>query len=145
VKKRFSVVAAALLTVATFGAPGSATPAERTVTESYSMTSGFISWSSEGSIQMGTNWTTFIPRPGERTVSLSIDDAAEGPVVGRVFFWNTQRQNWAARDAKFCSATGRPLRVRPHEHVYVGAYIGQCDSGEISVVTTGTITATFSK
>jgi hypothetical protein len=143
--KRVGLVLGVALLIASLISPGHAADSRRRETQTYSMTSGFLTWSSEGSISAGSNWAMFTPRVGERTVSLSISDASERPVLGRVFFWDAQRQDWADRDAEFCSATERPLRVRPHETVYVGAYLGTCDDGTLSVVTTGTITAIFTK
>lgn len=58
-------------------------------------------------------------------------------MLGKVFFAGSDR------DTEFCSATDRPFRVRPGDEIYVGAYKGTCADGMLSVVTTGTITATF--
>ena len=141
--RKVATILAAGLVAASLLSPANAADTRRTVTETYSIMSGFISGNSQGSFQIGTNWAIFTPRAGETHISLSIEDATGGPVVGRVFFFNAGR--WSDREAEFCSATDRPLRVRPGDDVYVGAYLGTCSDGTLSLVTTGTITATFSR
>lgn len=143
--RKLATILAAGLVAAALLSPANAADTRRTVTETYSITSGFVAGSTEGSIQIGTNWAIFTPRAGETHVSLSIADATGRPVLGKVFFWDSTRRGWADRDAEFCAATDRPLRVGPHDKIYVGAYLGTCANGTLSVVTTGTITATFTK
>jgi hypothetical protein len=137
--RKVATILAAGLVAASLLSPANAADTRRTVTETYSITSGFLTGSTQGSIQIGTNWALFTPRAGETHISLSIEDASGRPVLGKVFFVGSDR------DTEFCSATDRPLRVRAGDDIYVGAYIGTCADGTVSVVTTGTITATFTK
>lgn len=137
--KKAATAATVLALAGALLSPASAIPSERTVTEPYSMPSGYghyVTITAEG------NWAIFEPRAGERRVTFSIQDELGGPVLGKVFFWEGDR--WAEREPKFCGATKKPLRVKPSETVYVGAFFGDCNGAQ-SVATTGTVTATFSK
>lgn len=144
-KRWISIVATAGIIVTSLGTPAFAIPDDRTVTKTYSMTAGFVSGSTEGSVSAGTNWAIFKPRAKERFVSLSIEDATGGPVLGRVEIWDMRTASWSDRGSFFCTETQRPLRIKAYEKLYVGAYLGSCPDGSFSLVTTGTITATFSR
>lgn len=140
-------VASALLSLVLTGAvlaPAMSSERHRTVNKPYSTTSGYVTDVSEAHITAEGNWATFEPLPGERSVSLSVADATGRTVLVQVFFLQ-EDAGWAERDARFCGSTDRPLRVKPNETVYVGAFMGECDDGTISFATTGSVTATFSR
>jgi hypothetical protein len=74
----------------------------------------------------------------ERFVEIEIDDRHGLPVTGVVDQPGEPRVH-------VCGATDRPLRVKPFENVTVFLMNGACGTGGVSVVTAGTVTATFSR
>ncbi|MFN2588416.1 MAG: hypothetical protein ABR613_09925, partial [Actinomycetota bacterium] len=77
----------------------------------------------------------FHPRPGERTVSVSLDDEAGWPVRGSI----EQEGNYVG---PFCGETEKPMPIEPGKDVWVVVYSGVCD-GSATVATSGTIEVTF--
>ena len=74
----------------------------------------------------------------EKFVSIEIADAHGLPVTGIV--------KQPDRDSvHICGATEEPLRVKPYENVTVYLMNGVCGPDGASVVTTGTVTAKFSR
>lgn len=142
--KKLPALLAVGLVSASFIAPAQSSGWSREVKQPYSIAAGYVSDSSEGSATLGPNWVVFKPRRGENRVSLSISDAAGGPVLGKVYFWRTDGRGWSDREVEFCTETDRSIAFRANEKVYVGAFIGSCANGSASVVTTGTVTARFS-
>lgn len=49
------------------------------------------------------------------------------------------------RQVDFCGATSKPITVRSGSIIEVGTIFGTCEDGSPSIVTEGTITATFTK
>jgi hypothetical protein len=74
----------------------------------------------------------------ERFVTIEIADGHGLPVTGIV----TQPDEDSVH---ICGATEKPLRVKPYENVTVFLMNGVCGSSGVSVVTTGTVTATFTQ
>lgn len=75
----------------------------------------------------------------ERFVSIEIADAHGQPVTGVVV------QPDGDEETHVCGATEKPVKVRPYENVTVFLMNGTCGDSGASVVTTGTVTATFTK
>ncbi|HEX2293850.1 MAG TPA: hypothetical protein VHN37_00910 [Actinomycetota bacterium] len=73
----------------------------------------------------------------ERLVSFEIRDAHEQPVTGIVV------QPGDEDGRHFCGKTDKAMKVRPYENVTVYLVNGPCGRTGASVVTTGTVTATF--
>lgn len=142
--KKTAMLVAIVSLSATLMVPARSSGWAREVKQAYSITAGYVSDSSEGYLSLGPNWVVLKPRRGENRVSLSIADAAGGPVLGKVYFWQTDRRAWSDREVEFCTKTDRSIPLRANEKVYVGAFIGSCAEGATSVVTTGTVTARFS-
>lgn len=135
--KRLAAVLSIAMLSASFVVPGHAAGPHRTQQFTYRAPSGFvIPGVSTATIQLNNNWATFDVLKGERSVTFSIEDASGRPALGH--FSGTRF------DGSFCRSTDQPLKVRPGDTIYVGAMLGPCDDG-LSVVTTGTITATFSR
>ena len=77
--------------------------------------------------------------PGDATlVSIEIEDASTGPVLATL----TQNQHVVK---KFCGSTARPVKIAPGAEIGIFLFNGPCPDGARSVVTTGTINATFSR
>lgn len=74
----------------------------------------------------------------ERFVSIEIADAHGQPVTGVVVQPD-------ADETQICGATDKPLKIRPYENVTVFLMNGTCGDAGASIVTTGTVTATFTK
>lgn len=108
----------------------------RTVKKNYTILRGQIQFNDQEVAWMGTQPESFQTRARERWVTLSLEDETGNPVLGRV--------QVNGEVVRFCSDTEKPLRVRRGDEIKVNAIFGLCDGG-FSVVTEGTITATFSK
>ena len=63
-----------------------------------------------------------------------IEDDTGGPVLGRV--------EVGSKTVEFCSETDQPIRVRARQKIAISVVAGRCDD-EASIVTEGTVTATF--
>lgn len=77
---------------------------------------------------------SFFPEPGERQVSVVLEDETGLPVRGIV----VQGEAYE----RFCGETKEPFAITPDEAVQVRVYTGPCDGG-VGVTTTGTVRATF--
>ncbi len=113
----------------------------RTSRRSYSMPQGTII--SEGGAQWdsGVEAHRFKVRPGEKAVSLSVDDLGGQPV--RVHVYLDANGDGQRETIAFCSQTSEPLPVRFGRSFDVRVLAGVCQNGRPSLVTSGTITATF--
>lgn len=78
-----------------------------------------------------------LPAGPERFLSIAIEDSSGGAVAVEVLQGN--------RVANICGKTESPLPIRPNMPVTLNLYSGRCPDGTPSVVTTGTLTATFEK
>ena len=85
---------------------------------------------------LGVDFTTIqLPSGPEKFMSLSIEDATGAAVAVEVLQRN--------RIGNFCGSTETPIPIRPGVPVTLRLYAGRCPDGTPSVVTTGTLTATF--
>lgn len=124
-------------------ATASAAPSKRTAEKSYSMSNGMITGSSSAYWTIGSDLKKFKTRAGERTVVVSVADEIGTEVRGQIYT-DVDGDGDLEQAADFCNESNA-LRVRPAQRVYVAVLFGECPDGETSVVTEGTITATFSK
>lgn len=139
---RRSVAAAAIAALATglLAGSGAAAPvAPRVQTLEYVGGGVTIGPARATVVRAGDNVGAVVFRGGpERFVSVEIADAHGLPVTGIV----TQPDE---AGTYICGATDEPLRVRPYEKVTVFLLNGVCGTDGASVVTTGTVTATFTR
>lgn len=138
--KMFALAVAGLL--ATPGTGMTASSA-RAVEKTYSMSNGMIVASSQAYWTIGVQFTTFRARAGERTVTLSIKDSVASNVRGHIHT-DIDGDGDIDEAGDFCSESD-PIKVRPGQRVEVAVLLGECPDGEPSVVTEGTITATFTR
>ncbi len=89
-----------------------------------------------------TNGVEFKVRPGERTVSFTIQDDAGLPVRA-VAAQDLDRDRRNDVEHEFCGAIKKPIRVDPRAPVVVWVQEGPCADGRGAVSTFGTVTATF--
>lgn len=143
--KTFVAVSVALLALAV---PASGAGKGRETTGTYSMASGAVV--SHGEVSdtevhwtAGSHYLRFRAERGERFVSLAAEDSSGQPVAGHV---HVDRDNDGKVDQvfDFCMKTATPIAVTAGSVVEVGAIFGSCDDSW-SVVTEGTITATFTR
>lgn len=135
-----ATVIAAALTAPSVGAAGN-----RTQTRSYTMSNGAVVFdSTEAHWTIGTAYKVFRAQPGERFVSFSIIDDTGQAVRGHIHM-DMDNDGKLDHAKDFCGETPKPLRVREGRRIEVGVLLGQCPDGSPSIVTEGTITATFSK
>ena len=147
-KKTLLVVIPALLLSVT--SAGSAAPT-RTDTAEYTIANGAAVGHGEvGDPETEVHWTLgsdyarFRAARGERSVMLEITDQSGMTASGHVHI-DLDADGKLDRQHDFCGATSKPLAVRPGAIVEVGTIFGTCEDGSPSVVTEGTITATFTK
>jgi hypothetical protein len=133
-----AVVAAATL-VAGAPAMGARNPKSRSQTLEY--VGGGVTAGSDRStvLRVGDNVGAVVFRGGpERFVSIEIKDAHGLPVTGIV----AQPDESGTH---ICGATHAPLPIQPFKNVTVFLMNGACRGAVASVVTTGTVTATFKR
>ena len=88
-------------------------------------------------VRAGDNVGAVVFRGGpERFVSVEIADRHGLPVTGIVAQPDEE-------ETHICGATKKPIRITPYENVTVFLMNGTCGPSGASVVTTGTVTATF--
>lgn len=138
--KAVAIAVASLVMLVTSSA---ASPSQRAAERRYSMSNGMVAGSSEAYWQIGTEFKVFKARPGERRVVFSIVDEA-GPNVRGHIHTDVDGDGDVDHEADFCSES-EPIAVRPGQRIEVAVLLGECPDGEPSVVTEGTITATFSR
>ena len=124
-------------------ATGSAASSKRTAEKSYSMSNGMITGTGSAYWTIGSDLKKFRTKAGERTVVVSVADEIGTEVRGQIYT-DVDGDGDIEQAADFCNES-RPVRVRPGQRVQVAVLLGECPDGESSVVTEGTITATFSK
>ena len=142
VKKAVAVLAVSLF-VAAFATQAGAAQS-RVVTEEYTMANGAFVGHGEAHWTLGAAYTRFVAASGERNVTLEIADASGQPVRGHVHI-DLDADGKLDRQVDFCGATSKPISVRSGAVVEVGTLVGLCEDNSPSIVTEGTITATFSK
>jgi hypothetical protein len=121
--------------------------ANRTVNKPYTMANGVVVY---GSIYagwtLGTPYKVFRPEAGDRFVSFTIADEAGQPSRGHIHM--DANGDGKLEHLDFCTETPKPLRVGHAKKIEVAVLLGTCaDEADPtpSVVTQGTITATFSR
>ena len=144
-KRAFVAIPVALLALAV---PASGAGEGREASGTYSMGSGAVV--SHGEVSdtevhwtAGSHYVRFRAERGERFVSLAAEDSSGQPVAGHV---HIDRDNDGKIDQvfDFCVKTAKPIAVTAGSVVEVGAIFGSCDDSW-SIVTEGTITATFAR
>jgi hypothetical protein len=102
-------------------------------------------WFGFCSFSEGLGCATFIPPSRARFVELDFDDKSGQAVHAYVH----QGSNSSAPDdpeiGEICNATKKPLKLLNREEVWMIFFEGRCDDGTPSIVTTGTVTAEFSR
>ena len=91
-----------------------------------------------------SNGVRFKLRPGERFVSLSIQDEAGMPVratVGQDYDGDGKTE----AEHEFCGATTQPIKLKGAAPVIVWAQEGPCADGTNAMATFGEVTATFTR
>ena len=141
-----AIAAVALLALVT---PASGAHSERQVTEEYSMASGAVVSHGEvtgGEVHWsaGSQYAVLRAERGEKFVTLTVEDQTGGPVLAHV---HVDRNDDGELDEQvdFCGETAEPIAVSKASVVEVGAIFGMCDDSSPSIVTEGTITATFTR
>lgn len=136
------------LLAASLATPAAAGRSGRTVTKDYTMADGAIVSHGGGGAEahwyLGANREIFRIRPAERFVSFSISDNAGQPVRGHIHI-DTDGDGRLEELDDFCEETPKPIAVGVAREVEVAVIFGPCHGGDLSIVTQGTITATFSK
>lgn len=99
--------------------------------------SGYAHW------ELGTEVHLFKSRRGENEVTFSIGDSSGQPVRGHVYMDIDGDDQMDT--VKFCSETEEPIRIRQPQTIQVRVILGLCEDNTPSVVSTGTITASFSR
>ncbi|MGH2756739.1 MAG: hypothetical protein ACRDI3_03015 [Actinomycetota bacterium] len=135
---------AALLVASLLGPTSAAAASNRTVTKPYTMAHGMVIYgATHATWSIGTAWKIFIPKPGERFVSFSVSDDTDQPVFGHIHI--DANGNGRKEHIDFCSETSKPIRLGATEKIEVAVFLGTCPDGTPSLVTQGTVTATFSR
>lgn len=142
---RIALVAAATLAASMVAsAPASsASPTGRDVTKEYSMSNGMVASGSQAYWNVGTAYKVFKARRGERHVILNIADQASPSVRGH-YHLDVDGDGKLDEGKDFCNES-QPIRIDPGQRIEVAVLMGECPGGDPSVVTEGTITATFTR
>ena len=141
--KKTMVFLAAGLLAAVLATDAVAARQSREVTESYTMATGAFVGHGEAHWTLGAEYQRFEAKNGERAVSFVIEDSSGAPVRGHVHIDNNG-DGELDDQFDFCGSTAKPIAIEPGATVEVGTIMGLCDDTSPSLVTEGTITATFS-
>ena len=142
--KKTTVFLTAALLAAVLAPSASAGRQSREVTESYTMAAGAFVGHGEAHWTLGADYQRFESKSGERAVAFVIEDASGAPVRGHVHIDNNG-DGELDDQLDFCGSTAKPIAIDPGAIVEVGTIMGLCDETSPSIVTEGTITATFSR
>ncbi len=114
----------------------------RTVTGEYNTIKFYI----RGDAPRGrfTNGVVFKPRPGERFVSVSLQDDS-GFTARAMVGQDLDGDRVEDVSQEVCGATDEPIRLRKDAVVMVWAQEGPCQNGTAAMATFGTVTATFTR
>ncbi len=141
---KITAVLVALLLTTSLAAAAAGADSNRKVTRQYTMAHGMVVHDSSSTTwSVGAAWTEFRPQSGERFISLAISDAADRNVYGHVHL--DADGNGKVEHLDFCDETRKPIQLGTAKKVEVAVFLGTCPDGTSSVVTQGTITATFSR
>jgi len=142
-RKLRTVIAGAIGCLLALTATSSAATSNREAERAYSMSNGMVTGNSSAYWTIGSDFKRFKAQRGERSVVFSATDAVGTDV--RIHLHTDKDGDGDMEDAgDFCSET-KPIPVRPGQRIEVAVLLGECPGGNPSVVTEGTITATFSK
>ena len=145
--KKISIALFAALFATGLMAPASGAADGREVSKDYSMASGgFVGHGEFGSEihwTLGAQYQNFEARRGERSVTLAVEDSFGETVLAHVHVYRDGDKK-VDQELDFCGASN-PIAVRPGTVIEVGTIMGFCDDDSPSIVTEGTITATFSR
>lgn len=143
--RRIIAVAAACFFAASLISPASGAQSEREVTKEYTMADGMVILdSTHAAWTLGTAWKVFRPNAGERFVSFTASDDTDQSVYVHVHVdANGDGKN---EHLDFCTETPEPIRLGATRKIDVAVFLGTCPGDTTpSVVTQGTITATFTR
>ena len=143
-RKLMLVTLIATLVAAAF-APAHAGRRTRQATSDYTMAEGMVTFDSQAHWTVGTEPHVFTAKRAERAVTFSIADSIGRPVRGHAVLDTDGDGQVDHRAAAFCGETTQPIAVRPGQRVQVRVLMGTCEDGTPSIVTQGTITATFTR
>ena len=118
-----------------------ATPV-RDETHEYTMANGAFVGHGEAHWTLGAEYAVFEVRKGEHAVQFEIVDESGSPVRGHVHVY-LDEDDKIDDTVDFCGTTPKPISVHPGATVEVGTIMGLCNDTSPSIVTEGTITATF--
>ena len=99
---------------------------------------GEVHWSA------GSHYAKFRAERAEKFVTLAVEDTAGGAVMAHVHI-DRDGDGEVDEQVDFCGETSKPIAVSKGSVVEVGAIFGMCDESTPSIVTEGTITATFTR
>lgn len=133
--RKVTILAAATVAAMSIPSTAGARATARTELRPYSITRAAVV-SADDTAWAGTQPETFLAGPGDRRVTISLEDQSGQPVAGRV--------EVGATTVEFCSQTDKPLRVHRGDQILVSAVFGPCGGG-VSAVTEGTIAASFTR
>ena len=142
-KKATALIAAGLVTAA-LASPAVA-GSSREVTEEYTMSNGAFVGHGEAHWTLGAEYAVFEAEEDERFVSLAIEDGSGGSIRGHVHINYNNGGKKLDDQVDFCGSTPKPIEIEPGATIEVGTLMGICDDNTPSIVTEGTITATFSR
>jgi hypothetical protein len=91
-----------------------------------------------------SNGVKFKVRPGERFVSVVLDDDAGMPVRATIG-QDHDGDGVTEHEHEICGATTAPIKLTPGAPVIVWAQEGPCEDGTNAVATYGKVTATFTR
>lgn len=141
--RKFAVALFAGLLTISLVAPATGGP-NRKVTKEYTMANGMVIYESASATwSLGTAWKTFRPEPGERFVSLSISEDTGQSVLGHIHI--DADGDGEVEHLDFCTETPEPVELGTAKKLKLAVFMGTCPDAMPSVVTQGTITATFSR
>lgn len=141
---RIVALAAACFFATSLIGPAFGAQSERKVTRQYTMANGMVIYdSAHVTWSLGTAWEVFRPRSGERFVSFSVSDDSDQSVYLHVHV--DANGDGKKEHLDFCNETPKPITLGATRKIDVAVFLGTCPGGITpSVVTEGTITATFS-
>lgn len=142
-KPAFAVAAGIAALV--LGGTAVAAPVMRTEEQPYTGANGARAEDVEAHVFVSGNPedVRFQARPGERRVTLSIEDQSGLPAFGAVRIYD--RGGELATTLDFCGAMAEPVSIPASATVGVRLMGGVCDDGTPVVATTGVVVATFGR
>ena len=143
--KKLIAAAGTCLIAVSLVTPATADVRGREVTQDYTMSNGAFVGHGEAHWTLGAAYSVFKAEKDERRVSIAIQDAFGETVRGHVHINYNNGGKTLDDQVDFCGTTTEPIKVEPGSTIEVGTLMGFCDDNTPSIVTEGTVTATFSK